>query len=82
MAVVRNCESSIDFDRHMLRHQLFNNKNNINDNNNNNFGVNTHIRQLIDKDVANTLSSSIVGCRLDYCNALLNGKTQKNFNSL
>jgi hypothetical protein len=41
-----------------------------------------HIRQLISKDMANTLSCSIVGCRLDYCNALLYGMSQKNFNSL
>ena len=41
-----------------------------------------HIRQLIDKDMANTLSCSIVSSRLDYCNALLYGMTQKNFNSL
>jgi len=32
--------------------------------------------------MANVLSCSIVGCRLDYCNALLYGMTQKNFNSL
>jgi ribonuclease P/MRP protein subunit RPP40 len=36
-----------------------------------------HIRQLISKDMANTLSCSIVGCRLDYCNALLYGMSQK-----
>ena len=41
-----------------------------------------HIRQLIDKEMANTLSCSIVSSRLDYCNALLYGMTQKNFNSL
>ena len=41
-----------------------------------------HIRQLIDKDSANTLSCSIADCRLDYCNALLYGMTQNNFNSL
>jgi len=35
-----------------------------------------HIRQLIDKDMVNTLSCSIVGCRLDYCNARLYGMTQ------
>jgi hypothetical protein len=39
-----------------------------------------HIRQLIDKNMANTLSCSIVGCRLDYCNALLYGMSQKNVN--
>ena len=32
--------------------------------------------------MANTLSCSIVSSRLDYCNALLYGMTQKNFNSL
>jgi hypothetical protein len=41
-----------------------------------------YVRQLIDKDMANTLSCSIVSSRLDYCNALLYGMTQKNFNSL
>jgi hypothetical protein len=41
-----------------------------------------HIRELISKDMANTLSCSIVGCRLDYCNALLYGMSQKNLNSL
>ena len=43
-----------------------------------------HIRQLIDKDMglANTLTCSIVDCRLDYCNALLYGMTQRNFDGL
>jgi hypothetical protein len=41
-----------------------------------------HIRQLIDKNMANTLACSIVGCRLDYCNALLYGMTQRNFSDL
>ena len=38
-----------------------------------------HIRQLKDKEMANTLSCSIVSSRLDYCNALLYGMTQKSF---
>ena len=32
--------------------------------------------------MANTLSCSIIGCRLDYCNALLYGITRKNFDVL
>jgi hypothetical protein len=44
-----------------------------------------HIHQLISKDMANTLSCSIVGCQLDYCNALLYRMSPKEtsiFNSL
>jgi hypothetical protein len=41
-----------------------------------------HIRQFIDKNLANTLACLIVGCRLDCCNALLYGMTQRNFSGL
>ena len=41
-----------------------------------------HIRKLIDKDTAATLACSIVSSRLDYCNALLYGITNKNMNRL
>ena len=37
-----------------------------------------HIRQLIDDDTANTPVCSTVITRLDYCNALLYGVTNKN----
>jgi len=43
-----------------------------------------HIRRVLPQDVAKTLASSIVGSRLDYCNAVLyetpnstNSKLQK-----
>ena len=41
-----------------------------------------HIRKLIDEDTANTLARSIVSSRLDYCNALLYGTTNKNIKRL
>jgi len=41
-----------------------------------------HIRKLIDKDTANLLACSLVMSRLDYCNALLYGMTNKNINRL
>jgi len=41
-----------------------------------------HIRQFNDKDMAITYSCSIVGCRMDYCNALLHEVTQKNFDNM
>jgi len=37
-----------------------------------------HIRRLVTVDVAKTLACSIVGARLDYCNSLLNGTSNKN----
>ena len=37
-----------------------------------------HIRRLITVDIAKTLACSIVGDRLDYCNSLLNGTSNKN----
>ena len=36
-----------------------------------------HLRRSITRDVANTLACSIVGSRIDYCNALLFGVTDK-----
>ena len=36
-----------------------------------------HLRRSLTKDVANTLACSIVGSRIDYCNALLYGATDK-----
>ena len=36
-----------------------------------------HIRRLITVDIAKTLVCSIVGARLDYCNSLLNGTSNK-----
>jgi hypothetical protein len=41
-----------------------------------------HIRQLIDKNMANTLACSIVGCWPNYSNALLYRMTQRNFSDL
>ena len=37
-----------------------------------------HIRRLIDLETANTLACSIVATRLDYCNAVFYGVTNKN----
>ena len=36
-----------------------------------------HLRRSLTRDVANTLACSIVGSRIDYCNALLYGATDK-----
>ena len=41
-----------------------------------------HIRRLIDQDTANTLACSIVASRLDYCNAVLYGVTDRNYKRL
>ena len=37
-----------------------------------------HIRHLIDREAANAIACSIVGSRLDYCNSILFGITDKN----
>ena len=39
-----------------------------------------NIRRSISRDVANTMAACIVGTRLDYCNALLCGATEKSLN--
>lgn len=41
-----------------------------------------HIRHLIDHETANTLACSIVASRLDYCNAVLYGVTDRNYKRL
>ena len=41
-----------------------------------------HIRCSISRDVANTMAASIVGTRLDYCNAMLYGATEKSLHTL
>ena len=41
-----------------------------------------YIRRLIDQDTANTLACSIVASRLDYCNAVLYGVTDRNYKRL
>ena len=41
-----------------------------------------HIRRLIDRETVNTLACSIVATRLDYCNAVLYGVTDKNIRRL
>ena len=41
-----------------------------------------HIRPLLDRQVANTIACSIVSSRLDYCNSLLYGISDKNTNKL
>ena len=41
-----------------------------------------HLRRSLTRDTANTIACSIVGSRLDYCNALLQGMSQKNFDKL
>jgi len=41
-----------------------------------------HIRPLLTREVANTVACSIVSTRLDYCNSLLYGTSQKNISKL
>jgi hypothetical protein len=41
-----------------------------------------HIRPCLTKDAANTIACGIVNSRLDYCNSLLSGTSQKNLNRL
>ena len=45
------------------------------------FGL-RHIRSVISRDAANTMTACVVGTRLDYCNALLHGSTEKPLNEL
>ena len=41
-----------------------------------------HIRPFLSREVANTIACSIVGTRLDYCNAVLYGTSQQNIMKL
>ena len=41
-----------------------------------------HIRPRLTMECAKSVATSIVGSRLDYCNSLLHGMTQKNFSRL
>jgi len=41
-----------------------------------------HLRSSLTRDVANTMACSIIGSRLDYCNALFTGMSEKNFDRL
>ena len=41
-----------------------------------------HLRPCLSLDVAKTMAASIVGSRLDYCNALFYGVTQLTMNKL
>ena len=41
-----------------------------------------HIRKCLDDETARTVTSSMVGARLDYCNALLYGTSSTNINKL
>jgi hypothetical protein len=41
-----------------------------------------HIRQSLSTDVAKSVASSIIGSRVDYCNSLLIGVSEKNINKL
>ena len=41
-----------------------------------------HIRPRLTMECAKSIATSIVGSRLDYCNSLLHGMTQKNFDRL
>jgi len=41
-----------------------------------------HIRPRLTLDAAKSVAVSIIGARLDYCNSLLNGTSQRNFDRL
>ncbi|HSN23842.1 MAG TPA: reverse transcriptase family protein, partial [Methylomicrobium sp.] len=41
-----------------------------------------HLCRSLTRDTANTIACSIVGSRIDYCNALLYGMSKKNFDKL
>ena len=41
-----------------------------------------HIRKVLNQEVAKTIACSIVGSRLDYCNACFYGMTEKNISKL
>ena len=41
-----------------------------------------HIRGIISRDVADTMTACTVGTRLDYCNAMLHCATEKSLNKL
>ena len=41
-----------------------------------------HIRPLLTREVANTIACSVVAARIDYCNQLLTGVSEKNLDKL
>jgi len=41
-----------------------------------------HIRSSLTQDVANMMTSSIIGSRIDYCNSLLIGISEQNMDRL
>src|SRR5664279_5553916 len=41
-----------------------------------------HIRQSVTREVANAIACSIIGTRIDYCNSLLRGASEANFDKL
>lgn len=41
-----------------------------------------HIRESLPDEVAKTVACSVIGSRLDYCNAVLSGMSQSNFTKL
>ena len=41
-----------------------------------------HVRRTMSKDTAQMIACSIIGFRLDYCNALLAGMSEQNLNKL
>ena len=41
-----------------------------------------YVRQSVTRDVANTMACAIIDSRLDYCNSLFYGMSQKNFDRL
>ena len=41
-----------------------------------------HIRESLPEEVIKTVACSVIGIRLDYCNALLAGMSKSNFNKL
>jgi len=41
-----------------------------------------HLRSSLTRDTANTMACSIIGSRIDYCNALFSGMSGKNFAKL
>ena len=66
-------DSTLSFDEHI---------NNIIKNCNYHLQALRHLRSSVTTEVANMLGCSIIGSRIDYCNSLFAGMSDKNFNKL